>query len=427
MNDTPKKKHSAALGFIFVTLFIDVLGLGVIIPVMPKLLQTLAGVDVSTATQYSGYLTFTYASMQFLFSSVVGNLSDRYGRRPVLLTSLFGFGIDYIFMAFAPTVGWLFVGRIIAGITGASTSTATAYIADVSTGDNRAANFGLIGVASGLGFIIGIGIGGYLGDLNVKFPFMAAAAFALINAIYGFFVLPESLAPENRRPFEWKKANPISSLKNLGKYPALAGLVGVFGLVYVAQKAVEYVLSFFLIEKFNWTLSSISSLGIFIGVVLVAIQGGLIRITIPKYGQEKNIVAGLLFYAIGLTLIAFVNHGWMMYLYMIPYCLGGISGPALQGLITGTVSPKEQGELQGSLASLTSLAVIVGPLLMSSVFHLFTHRNTHSYFPGAPYILAAAIMLVSMFMAIKSFKKGSLIKDKAVVKPEDTSLPDRAF
>lgn len=413
MTSKPKKKHSAALGFIFVTLFVDVLGLGVIIPVMPKLLETLGQIDVSTATQYSGYLTFTYASMQFLFSSVLGNLSDRYGRRPVLLSSLLGFGIDYIFMAFAPTIGWLFVGRTIAGITGASNSTATAYIADISTGKNRAANFGLVGAASGLGFIIGIGLGAYLGDINVKYPFMAAAAFALINAAYGYFVLPESLALKNRRKFEWKKSNPISSLRNLGKYPALIGLVASFSLVYVAQKAVEYVLSFFLIEKFNWTLNSIGTLGIFIGVVLVAIQGGLIRYTIPKFGQEKNIVAGLLFYTIGLTLIAFANHGWLMYLYMIPYCLGGISGPALQGLITSTVSPKEQGELQGSLTSLTSVAVIIGPLLMSSVFHLFTHRNTTAYFPGAPYILGAVLMLISVFLAIRSFKETQGLKPKA--------------
>ncbi|QEC79355.1 TCR/Tet family MFS transporter [Mucilaginibacter ginsenosidivorax] len=405
MTKKPQKKQSAALGFIFVTLFIDVLGLAVTIPVMPKLLENLGHVDVSTAAQYSGYLTFTYASMQFLFSSVVGNLSDRYGRRPILLSSLLGFGIDYIFMAFAPTIAWLFVGRVIAGITGASTSTATAYIADVSTGKNRAANFGLVGAASGVGFIVGLAMGSFLGEISVRLPFMAAAAFALVNAAYGYFVLPESLAPENRRKFDWKKSNPISSLRSLNRYPALGGLVGAFALVYVAQKAVEYVLAFFLIEKFQWSQISIGYLGVFIGVVLVAIQGGLIRYTIPKFGQEKNIVAGLLFYALGLVLIAFASHGWMVYVYMVPYCLGGISGPALQGLITGTVSAKEQGELQGSLTSLTSVAVIIGPLLMSSVFHLFTHKDTTAYFPGAPYILGAVLMLTSTFLAVKSFKK----------------------
>jgi DHA1 family tetracycline resistance protein-like MFS transporter len=411
------QKHSAALGFIFVTLFIDVLGLAVIIPVMPKLLETLGHVDVSTAAQYSGYLTFTYASMQFLFSSVVGNLSDRYGRRPVLLSSLLGFGIDYVFMAFAPTIAWLFVGRIIAGITGASTSTATAYIADISTGKNRAANFGLVGAASGVGFIVGIAMGSFLGELNVRLPFMAAAAFAFVNAVYGYFVLPESLARENRRPFEWKKSNPISSLRNLGKYPALTSLITAFSLVYIGQKAVEYVMSFYVTLKFNWQLKSIGYLGFFIGIVLVAIQGGLIRYTIPKFGQEKNIIAGLLFYTLGLTLIAFATQGWMMYVFMIPYCLGGISGPSLQGMITSTVSAKEQGELQGSLAGISSLAVIIGPLLMSSVFNLFTHKNTATYFPGAPYILGALLMLLSTFMAMRSFKKNTSLNVKRANPP----------
>ncbi|WPV00735.1 TCR/Tet family MFS transporter [Mucilaginibacter sp. cycad4] len=414
MSAKPKKKHTAALGFIFVTLFIDVLGLGIIIPVMPSLLEKLGNMDVSTAAQYNGYLTFTYASMQFLFSSLLGNLSDRYGRRPVLLSSLLGFGIDYFFMAFAPTVAWLFIGRAIAGFAGASNTTATAYIADISTGKNRAANFGLVGAASGLGFIIGIGTGSFLGALNIRFPFMLAAALALLNAAYGYFVLPESLNIKNRRRFEWKKANPISSLRNLSRYPSLTGLIGAFSLVYIAQKAVEYVLSFYVTEKFDWSLKSIGFLGFFIGIVLVSIQGGLIRFTIPKFGQEKNIIAGLLFYTIGLSLIAFANQGWMMYVFMVPYCLGGISGPSLQGMITSTVSAKEQGELQGSLTSISSLAVIIGPLLMSSVFHLFTHRNTSTYFPGAPYILGAVLMLIAVFLAIRSFKKAGVTDSKEV-------------
>lgn len=406
MDNSTKPKRHAALGFIFVTVFIDVLGLGVIIPVLPKLLETLGHVNISVATQLSGYLTFTYALMQFIFSSVLGNLSDRYGRRPILLTSLVGFGIDYAFMAFAPSVFWLFVGRAIAGIAGASTTTATAYIADVSTGENRAANFGLIGAATGLGFIFGIALGGYLGDVGLKIPFLAAAGLALLNAAYGYFVLPESLAPENRRPFDWTRANPIGALKRLGMYPAIAGLVSAFTLVYIASKAVETVLAFFLIEKFKWTMSSISSLGIFIGVLLIGIQGGLIRIIIPKLGQEKSIVAGLLFYAIGLILIAFASQGWMMYLYMIPYCLGGISGPALQGLITSKVAANEQGELQGSLNSLLSVTTIIGPLLMTTLFAHFTNPKTSSiYFPGAPYLLGAILMLISTIIAVRNFKR----------------------
>ncbi|MES2807566.1 MAG: TCR/Tet family MFS transporter [Bacteroidota bacterium] len=404
----PKKKQgrSAALGFIFITIFIDVLGLGIIIPVMPKLLETLGHVDVSTASKYNGWLTLIYATMQLVFASIVGSLSDRYGRRPVLLASLFGFSIDYVFMAFAPSIAWLFVGRFIAGVTGASTATATAYIADVSTGHKRDANFGLVGAAGGFGMIIGIALGAYLGELNIKFPFMAAAGFAFANGLYGVFVLPESLKPEHRRPFDWKRANPLGALiRVFTKHSGLAGLIGCFTLVYIAQKAVEYMLSFYLFEKFNWELYSVGTLGVFIGVILVAIQGGLIRYTIPKFGQQKNIIFGLIFYAIGLILIAFGTQGWMMYVFMIPYCLGGISGPALQGLATSKVSKTEQGELQGAIAIINSISVIVGPFVFSYVFYHFTNDKTSStYFPGAPYVLAAALMLISVFLAIKSFR-----------------------
>ncbi|MBS7562867.1 TCR/Tet family MFS transporter [Mucilaginibacter sp. Bleaf8] len=409
----PTAKRPAALGFIFITIFIDVLGLGIIIPVLPKLLMMLGNINNSTATQYSGYLTFAYASMQFLFSPILGNLSDKYGRRPILLGSLLGFGIDYVFMAFAPTIWWLFVGRIIAGITGASNTTATAYIADVSTGENRAANFGLVGAATGLGFILGIGLGGYLGAIHIKMPFIIAAALALLNAVYGYFVLPESLKPENRRPFEWKGANPVVSLRRLGMFPAITGLVSAFTLVYIAQKAIESVLPFFLVEKFNWSLNSISSLGIFIGALLITIQGFLIRIIIPKIGQERSIVSGLLFYGVGLALIAFASKGWMMYLYMIPYCLGGISGPALQGIITSQVPANEQGGLQGALTSLVSVTTIIGPLLMTSLFSHFTNRNLSAiYFPGAPYLAGAVLMFISTIIAVRNFKKGSLLADK---------------
>jgi MFS transporter, DHA1 family, tetracycline resistance protein len=401
------KSRSAALGFIFLTIFIDVVGLGIIIPVMPKLLETLGHVDVSTASRYSGWLTFVYASMQLVFASIMGNLSDRYGRRPVLLISLVGFSIDYVFMAFAPTIAWLFVGRFIAGITGATTSTATAYIADISTGHKRSANFGLVGAASGFGLIIGIALGAYLGELNVKFPFIAAASFAAFNALYGFFVLPESLKPEHRRKFEWKRANPVGALiRVFTKHTGLGGLIGAITMVYIGQKAIEYLLSFYLIEKFDWTLSSIGTLGVVIGLLLVAIQGGLIRYTIPKFGQHKNIVWGLLFYTVGLILIAIINKGWMMYLCMIPYCLGGISGPALQALATDKVAKNEQGELQGALTIINSISVIVGPLIFSYIFYHFTQDKTSSYyFPGAPYILAALLMLISTVLIARTFKK----------------------
>lgn len=258
--------------------------------------------------------------------------------------------------------------------------------------------------AERLGFILGIGLGGYIGALGIRIPFMVASGLALLNAGYGYFVLPESLPKEHRRNFTWKRANPLASLKRLADFSAIAGLVSAFTLVYIAQKAIESVLPFFLVEKFNWTLSSISSLGIFIGVLLISIQGGLIRWIIPKFGQKKSIVAGLLFYAIGLILIAFANYGWLMYVYMIPYCLGGISGPALQGLITSKVPANEQGELQGALTSLTSVTTIIGPLLMTSIFAHFTSPQASIHFPGAPYLVGAILMLISTVIATRSFK-----------------------
>lgn len=401
-----KTKHSAALGFIFVTILIDVLGLGIIIPVLPKLLQTLGHIDNSTASRYNGWLTFVYASMQLIFASVMGNLSDRFGRRPVLLISLFGFSIDYMFMAFAPSIAWLFAGRTIAGISGASTSTATAYIADVSEGDKRTANFGLVGAASALGLIFGIALGGYLAAVNLRLPFMVASGFAVCNGLYGLFVLPESLPPSHRRKFEWKRANPLRALWRIYKTkPTLATLLIGTGIVYIAQKAVEYLLSFFLYEKFNWTPASVGTLGVTIGIILVAIQAGLLRYTIPKFGQKKNVIAGLLFYAIGLTLVAFASQGWQMYIYVIPYCLGGISGPAIQGLASDRVAANEQGELQGAFAILNSISLILGPLVFSYIFFYFTVNKSGLYFPGAPYLTAAFFMIVSTFILLRSFRR----------------------
>jgi DHA1 family tetracycline resistance protein-like MFS transporter len=403
--DKPKIKTSAALRFIFVTIFIDVMGLAIIIPVIPNLLKQLGNVDYSVASELNGWLTFTYATMQILFSPVMGNLSDRFGRRPILLISLCGFCVDYTFMAFAPTVFWLFVGRTIAGITGATMSTATAYIADISTGDKRAANFGIVGAASGLGFIIGVSAGAFLGDINIKFPFMVAAAAALFNALYGYFVLPESLDKQHRRKFEWKRANPVGSFMRLGKYKALAGLAIAFTLVYIAQKAVEYQMPFYVYEKFQWNMRSVGFLGLFIGFLLIVIQGWLIRYLIPKWGLKKNIILGLISYGIGLTLIAFAGQGWEVYLFMIPYCFGGISGPALQGYITSKFGASEQGELQGGLALLSSISLVVGPLVMGYSFKFFTHKNSSVYFPGSPYILAALLILISVFLVIRSLKK----------------------
>jgi DHA1 family tetracycline resistance protein-like MFS transporter len=399
------KNRKAAIGFIFITLLIDVTGLGLIIPVVPKLIEDLLHTtNISKVALFGGLLTFSYAIMQFLFAPVLGNLSDKYGRRPVLLFSLLGFGLDYILLAFAPSIGWLFVGRIIAGITGASMTTASAYIADISTPETRAQNFGMIGAAFGLGFIVGPMIGGLLGEMGPRIPFLVAAGLALLNAAYGYFVLPESLDVSNRRAFDWKRANPISSLKNLSRFPAVAGLIVSFFLIYVASHAVQSNWSYFNIEKFKWTPKMIGISLAVVGVLVSLVQGVLVRFVNPKIGNEKSVYVGLGLYTIGLILFGLASQSWMMFVFLIPYCLGGISGPGLQAIISGSVPANEQGELQGSLTSIISITSIVGPLVMSNLFAFFTGPIAPFYFPGAPFMLAALLMLLSCFFAYKALR-----------------------
>jgi DHA1 family tetracycline resistance protein-like MFS transporter len=399
------KNRKAAIGFIFITLLIDVTGLGLIIPVVPKLIEDLLHTtNISKVALIGGLLTFSYAIMQFLFAPVLGNLSDKYGRRPVLLFSLLGFGLDYLLLAFAPSIGWLFVGRIIAGITGASMTTASAYIADISTPETRAQNFGMIGAAFGLGFIVGPMIGGLLGEMGPRIPFLVAAGLALLNAAYGYFVLPESLDASNRRAFEWKRANPISSLKNLSRFPAVAGLIISFFLIYVASHAVQSNWSYFNIEKFKWSPKMIGISLAVVGVLVSLVQGVLVRFVNPKIGNEKSVYLGLGLYTIGLVLFGLASQSWMMFAFLVPYCLGGISGPGLQAIISGSVPSNEQGELQGSLTSVISMTSIVGPLVMSNLFAFFTGPIAPFYFPGAPFMLAALLMLLSCFFAYKALR-----------------------
>lgn len=399
-----KTARSAAIGFIFITLLIDITGWGIIIPVIPKLIEQLIHGDISAASKYGGWLTFAYAITQFVCAPILGNLSDKYGRRPVLLFSLFGFGIDYLFLSFAPTIEWLFVGRIIAGVTGASFSTATAYIADISTNENRAQNFGMVGAAFGLGFIIGPVIGGLLGQFGPRVPFYAAAGLCLLNWLYGYFVLPESLPADHRRAFSWKRANPVGSLLHLRKYPALSGLIIALVLVYIAAHAVQSNWSYFTMYRFNWTEKLVGiSLGV-VGLLVGAVQGGLIRVVNPRLGNERSIYLGLLLYSIGMLLFAFATQSWMMFAFLVPYCLGGIAGPALQSTISGHVPPNEQGELQGALTSLMSATSIIGPPLMTNLFYYFTQKSAPIHFPGAPFLLGSILMLASAVVAYNTFK-----------------------
>ena len=400
-----KTSKSPAIGFIFITMLIDIIGLGLIIPVIPKLISELIHGDISEAAKYGGWLIFAYSLTQFVFSPVIGNLSDKFGRRPIILISLFGFSIDYLFLAFAPSITWLFVGRIIAGITGASITTAAAYIADVSTPENRAKNFGLIGAAFGLGFIIGPLIGGFLGRYGARVPFYAAAILCMINFLYGYFILPESLSVENRREFDWKKANPIGAILNLKKYPTLIGLIAAIFITYTASHAVQSNWTYFTIYKFSWSEKMVGiSLGV-VGLLVGAVQGGLVRITNPILGNKKSIIIGMSLYCVGMFLFATATQSWMMFAFLLPYCLGGISGPVLQAVISEQVGASEQGEIQGTLTSILSASSIIGPPLMSSIFYYFTHKNAPFQFAGAPFVVGGLLILIALFIAIKSLSK----------------------
>ncbi|OPC43425.1 TCR/Tet family MFS transporter [Elizabethkingia anophelis] len=399
------KKTKTAIGFIFITMLIDITGWGIIIPVIPKLIEELIHGDISEAAKYGGWLSFAYAFTQFIFAPLVGNLSDKYGRRPIILISLLGFAIDYVFLALSPNIIWLFIGRVIAGMTGASITTASAYIADISTEENRAKNFGLIGAAFGMDFIIGPVLGGLLGQFGSRVPFYAAAVLCLINFIYGYFILPESLDKDHRRAFEWKRANPIGSLFMLKKHPKISGLILVLILVYIGAHAVQSNWSYFTMYMFGWKEKEVGlSLGL-IGLLVGLVQGVLIRWINPKIGNERSIYYGLGLYAIGMLLFAFATESWMMFAFLVPYCLGGICGPALQSVITGNVSKQEQGELQGALTSLMSATAIIGPPLMTNLFFYFTHDQAPFQFPGAPFFLAFIMLGMGTVIAYFNFKK----------------------
>jgi DHA1 family tetracycline resistance protein-like MFS transporter len=400
-------RRSPAVFFIFITLLIDVTGFGIIIPVMPRLVLSLIGegATLSQAATYGGWLISSYAITQFFCAPIVGGLSDRYGRRPVLLGSLFGFGVDYLFLVFAPTIGWLFVGRIVAGAMGASFTTAGAYIADISTPENRAQNFGVVGAAFGLGFIIGPSIGGLLGDYGDRVPFMVAGCLTLINWLYGYFILPESLKPENRRGFEWKRANPVGTLQSLWKYPVIANMLVALTFVYVAVHAVQSNWSYYTMEKFGWTSRNIGISLAVIGFAFALVQGVLIRRIVPALGQTRSVYFGLGFYALGFLLYAFSSQGWMMYAFTLVYCLGGIAGPAMQGVMSGIVPANAQGELQGGFTSLMSLTSIFGPPLMNNLFAFFTRPGGDIYFPGAAMLLGAVLTLVSVALSRRTLKK----------------------
>jgi len=401
------KPKKGALLFIYLTLLIDVIGLGIIYPVLPRMIQNLVGGDLSLSSQYGGWLMFLYSLMQFFFAPILGSFSDQYGRRPVILISLLGFGLDYLFLGFAPTVFWLFVGRTISGITGASFTTANAYIADISTDENRAQNFGRAGAMFGLGFIIGPSLGGILEQYGLHYPFFFSAGLAFLNFIFGLIVLPESLPKENRRKFDWKRANPFKSLFRLKEFPKAFYLIGALFCIYFADQATQSSWNFYTIEKFGWSGKLVGySLG-FVGLMIVLVQGFGIGLITPRIGLKNSVYWGCIFSVFGFLSFAFASQGWMMFLFIIPFAIGGIAGASLKSIITADFPANEQGELQGSLTSILSISTILGPLVMTHLFSYFTARTAPIYFPGAPFALAGLLLALSLFLAFQSFKKQS--------------------
>lgn len=399
---TPRRP---ALVFIFITLLLDILGIGLIVPILPKLITQFCGGETQAGAHTYGVLAAIYSLMQFILSPLMGSLSDKYGRRPVILTSLFGGGLDYLLMAFAPNLAWFFLGRVISGITGANFTAATAYIADISPPEKRTQNFGLIGVAFGLGFIFGPAAGGLLGAIDLKLPFVAAAGLTLINWLYGLFVLPESLQPENRRPIDWRKANPISALLALRKYPVVFGLAGMWFLLSLAHQVFPSCWALYSEHRFQWTPREIGFSLAAVGVTAAVVQGGLTRQIIPLWGERKSVVIGVLISVASFVLYGLASQGWMIYPIILFGALAGVATPAAQSIISSSVGAHEQGAVQGILNSLASVAGIAGPLVATSLFGYFISSKAPAYLPGAPFFCSALLNGIALLLAIASFRK----------------------
>jgi DHA1 family tetracycline resistance protein-like MFS transporter len=382
-------KSSKALIFIFITLLLDCMGLGIIIPTLPGLIQELSGTQASVAASTSGWLQFSYAIMAFVFAPIQGALSDRFGRRPVLLISLAGFGLDYLLLYWAPDLKWLFVGRIAAGICGASFTTASAYIADISTSENRAQNFGLIGAAFGLGFILGPVLGSLLSHWGLRTPFLLAAFVSLINLGFGIFVLPESLSVEHRKPLQIKSFNPFQVFYYLFSKQSLWPFLLVFFLMQMAGQVMPSTWTFFCIERVHWNAEWIGySLG-FVGILVSVVQGGLIGFFKRTLGTLNSIYLGLIGNLCGMLLYSMANQSWMLFAWMLPYALGGLILPNVQSQLSGSMPSNEQGLLQGGLSGLIGITSILAPLIMTHSFTWGCSGTLGFYFPGMAFAVGA--------------------------------------
>ena len=397
-----RHRRRFALSVVFLTALIDSIGFGIILPVTPVLLMEVTGEGLSASAVYSGWLMFSFAIMQFIFMPVLGNLSDAYGRKPILLGSLLVLSINYAIMGFAQSLTLLIIGRLISGIGSATFSTCNAYIADSTAPEERAQYFGLIGAAFGLGFVIGPALGGFLGEFGSRVPFFATAGLIFFNLILGILLLPESLRDENRRPFVARRANPLSALKQISQFRVALGIIWVMFLHNLGHHVLPAVWSFWGMERFDWTPVEVGYSLAFVGLLMVFSQGYLIRIAVPALGLKRAGILGLILYV-----VAFIGYAWapvaaVAYVFLAIGALGGLAGPTMNGIASTQVGPDQQGELQGAMGSMMSLTSIISPPVMTMTFGVFTMAGAPVYFPGAPFVLAAILSLFSLMLFIRT-------------------------
>src|SRR5713226_250234 len=404
---TPAPNSSrAAFVFILIMVAFVMLAFGIIAPVLPDLIRSFEGGDFARASSITGYFGFAWATMQFVFSPILGAWSDRFGRRPVILISCFGLAIDYVIMALAPSLRWLFLGRIISGITTSNVATAFAYVTDVTKPEERAKPFGFISAAFGLGFVIGPAVGGYLGNVNLRFPFWAAAALSMANALYGYFVLPESLPPERRAKSAWHMANPFGALALLRSHPELAGLSVVATLYYLAHNSLPTMWAFYTEYRYAWSRRDVGVSLAVVGVCAAVVSGVLVGPFVKRFGERRSLLSGLLFGTLGFAGFALAARGWMVLAVIPLIALWGIAAPAMQSLMARHVDPTSQGKLQGAINSLRAITGMAGPVLFTQVFTLAISARYSLHLPGAPYYLAALLLGASMLLAVYVTRPG---------------------
>jgi DHA1 family tetracycline resistance protein-like MFS transporter len=397
------RSRRAGTAFVLVTVLLDTLGLGLIIPVAPRLVASFLRDDLEAASHWFGALVSLYAAMQFLFAPAVGAVSDRFGRRPVILVSLFGAAVAYILSGLAPALSWIFVGRTIAGITGASFSAAGAYVADVTPPEKRAQSFGLVGAVFGLGFILGPALGGVLGHYGLRVPYFVGAGLNGLNLLYGFFVLPESLQPSKRRAFSLARANPLGSMRALSQHPVIFGLAGTVMCSFLAQWILQSIWTLSTQARYGWTIRQVGLSLMVVGVATALVQGVLVRAVVPRLGEKGALVVGLLMAVVGHVALGCASEGWMVYAFIFPLALGGLAGPAVQAIASRATGESEQGELQGSLNSLGGIAAIIGPLIGTNLLARFGPETAQVRVPGAPFFAAAAFNTVGLLLALRLF------------------------